>query len=204
MSDHQDSYVTRFFKTRVQQQLIGKLPNGARIPGGPYTLTQVAGGGALGIGGLWLKSQGLWSLGGPVIDMIVLVALVAGFVMLLKHTVSAEPQLLKMRLKGWSALPLQSVSTKGIFRGRPYAEKTKGTKVRGTVRINPADLATASPALQLQPISPSAEEQTHIRVQPSTPETNSAAPINEPLPEAGRRKPRTGLEHLLATAQGPR
>jgi len=64
--------------TRRFPQLIGRTSDGTRIWGGPYTYTQVfGGGGALIV--LW-KSMALWSTGGALMDWALVLCLTAGIV----------------------------------------------------------------------------------------------------------------------------
>lgn len=70
------SVVKMFTKARNFPQLIGKAPDGKKIPGGPYTLTQFVGAGVVG-GLLWLTSS-IWAHGGTITNVAIFVGLTGG------------------------------------------------------------------------------------------------------------------------------
>ncbi|MCF4120419.1 hypothetical protein L1785_05450 [Antribacter sp. KLBMP9083] len=67
-----------YTKARRIPMLVGKMPSGARIWGGPYTLTQI-GAGALVAFALW-KTASLWARFGGFMNLLVAVGLVVGAV----------------------------------------------------------------------------------------------------------------------------
>lgn len=77
MSNDNGHVTTGKFYTsaRKVQQLLGTLPDGRRIPGGPYTLTQVLAGLTAGVLAMVLRP--LWSQG-VLSDTVIIVLVVAG------------------------------------------------------------------------------------------------------------------------------
>lgn len=69
-----------YTRARKIPQMIGRTPDGTRIPGGPYTFTQVFAGVAAG-GLLWL-TPGVWARGGLLASAIVALAVIFGAVYL--------------------------------------------------------------------------------------------------------------------------
>lgn len=70
------SVVKMFTKARNFPQLIGKAPDGRKIPGGPYTLTQFVGAGIAG-GLLWL-TQSLWAQGSVITNGVIFLGVTGG------------------------------------------------------------------------------------------------------------------------------
>ena len=70
------SVVKMFTKARNFPQLIGKAPDGRKIPGGPYTLTQFVGAGIAG-GLLWL-TQSLWAQGSVITNGAIFLGITGG------------------------------------------------------------------------------------------------------------------------------
>lgn len=70
------SVVKMFTKARNFPQLIGKAPDGRKIPGGPYTLTQFVGAGIAG-GLLWL-TQSLWAQGSVITNGAIFLGVTGG------------------------------------------------------------------------------------------------------------------------------
>ncbi|MFE6508090.1 hypothetical protein ACFVBP_10505 [Nocardioides sp. NPDC057764] len=79
MSTESGSDVVKWFtRARKFPQLIGRTPDGTRIWGGPYTLTQALGGaGVLVVG---LKTMSLWAHFGFIGSLVVLVAVTGSVV----------------------------------------------------------------------------------------------------------------------------
>lgn len=62
MSEPQSESVVRYYtRSRRIRQLIGSLPDGTRIPGGPYTIPQVLGG--FSVIGLGAATMSIWGAG---------------------------------------------------------------------------------------------------------------------------------------------
>lgn len=188
MSESQQPVATRFFKTRVAQELIGRLPNGERIPGGPYTIPQVLAGFVAGF--IALKTKPLWETGSWIIDMAIIACAVIGLVILLKHTVSSEPELLTTRAQGWLSLAQHRSSRPGTYRGRAYPVRPAGHRARGIVLIDRRLVPSASLPVQ-DPAPP--------HVQNHAPAPAPVAPEPEPVASVPARTSLSGLEHLLAS-----
>lgn len=192
----QRTQATRFFKTRVSQELIGRLPNGEKIPGGPYTIPQVVAGFAVGFVGL--RTKPLWQTGQWLLDWGLLLGITAGVVLLLKHTVSSEPELLRLRLMGWLGLAQHRKTSPGTYRGRTYPLRTPGHRAHGRVLIDRRRQG-------LHDALPSAPEPSTVLVAtPQQPPEHPARaiPAAEPAaPVLANRTSISGLEHLLASTK---
>lgn len=185
---------TRFFKTRVSQELIGRLPNGEKIPGGPYTIAQVVA--AVVVGSIALKTKPLWQTGGWLMDWGLVVLAVVGTVVLLKHTVSSEPELLKLRVLGWIGIAGHRKASPGTYRGVAYQVRPKGHKVTGSVLIDRRALLLPELAPEaIEPVRPPAAPA--IQTQPVMPTPAAAAPEQQQLP---KRSTLSGVDHLLASS----
>lgn len=78
---HDPDVVKWYTRARKFPQLIGRTPDGARIWGGPYTITQAVGaGGVLFVG---LNTMGLWAGFGFVGNLVVLLGVAYGVVIIL-------------------------------------------------------------------------------------------------------------------------
>lgn len=70
-----------YTRARKFPELVGKTPDGKRLPGGPYTLTQVIGGFAFGY--LLYKAAGIWAHAGAIWNIAIWFGATYGFVWLL-------------------------------------------------------------------------------------------------------------------------
>lgn len=192
----QRTQATRFFKTRVSQELIGRLPNGEKIPGGPYTIPQVAAGFTVGFIGL--RTKPLWQTGQWLLDWSLLLGITAGVVILLKHTVSSEPELLRLRLMGWLGLAQHRKASPGTYRGRAYPLRSAGHRARGRVLIDRR-------GQNLHEALPSAPEPSTVPAEAPQPAPAQPASVHTPLepaaPVLAHRTSISGLEHLLASTK---
>ena len=65
-----DEGVARFYtRSRRFPKMIGRMTDGSRIPGGPYTLTQVGFGGAVLL--VLLMTRTMWSTGSVILDLAI-------------------------------------------------------------------------------------------------------------------------------------
>ena len=67
-----------YTRARRFPQLVGKFPDGRRLPGGPYTITQVILGAGLVVGGL--STRGFWGGRGMIADLFLLSVITGGLV----------------------------------------------------------------------------------------------------------------------------
>lgn len=67
-----------YTRARRFPQLVGKFPDGRRLPGGPYTITQVILGAGLVVGGLSTRS--FWGGRGMIADLFLLSVITGGLV----------------------------------------------------------------------------------------------------------------------------
>ena len=106
--------VARFYtRARKFPQMLGRLPDGTRIWGGPYTFTQFGIGFALGV--LTLMLRPLWSTGG-FLDVLVVFVVVAGGTYLGRYIPQSQINIavvLSAATRAWTAPP------RGRYRGRP-------------------------------------------------------------------------------------
>ncbi|MGO3089950.1 MAG: hypothetical protein ACTII7_09720 [Galactobacter sp.] len=181
MSEANPPTATKFFKTRIDQELIGRWLNGDKIPGGPYTITQVVLGFCAGAIGLWTKTRLGWSTGNVLMDAAIIVGLVVGVIYLLKTVVPEEPGLLKMRTFGYAnaTMSLTAPTRSGSYRGAKY--NTRPVKHRRTGRV----------LIDLRPttLPPTAPAPAPVKV--AVAETRTDAPTRGV----------SGLQHLLATTR---
>ena len=69
--------IARFYtRSRRFPKMIGRMTDGSRIPGGPYTLTQVGFGGVALMG--LLMTRTLWSTGATLLDLAITVGVAWG------------------------------------------------------------------------------------------------------------------------------
>lgn len=180
--------------TRRFPQLIGRTSDGARIWGGPYTYTQIFGGGAVLVV-LW-KSMALWSTGGVLLDGALVICLTAGVVFGLG----------KLPLGGRNPLSmlhgLGSAAMAGAPRevgGLPIRQQSPRA-VYSTVRIFTPLSSTSSVEEELEPVkdqTPTKSRQPVPAAEPaSLPSSASPDPERKPTPEPP--EPQTAPPLLVA------
>lgn len=119
-----DQQVVRWYtRARRFPQLIGRTPDGARIPGGPYTITQVATAGVLML--IALKTTSLWAHYGLLANGLLLAGVVYGVVFLLGKIPLGSRNPLVIAAGAWRALTSPSTGRLG---GRPV-------RLRGPHRV---------------------------------------------------------------------
>ncbi|UFU16035.1 conjugal transfer protein (plasmid) [Curtobacterium sp. C1] len=208
MSEQHTPTVARFYTAaRRIPVLIGKI-NGARIPGGPYTLTQIVVGGIV----LWVgyKTAGLWGAGlYPLVRMTVLAGIAFGATWATGKIPTTRRRLMDLASDFSTALSLPELGSykgKRISIARPHL-------VGGTVlmQLEPEALATAAPvatattAERPAPVAPTADP-APVAVIAAEPEPVAAPELiaADELPENVipiRRSYATGVERLLEQAR---
>lgn len=158
--------------TRRFPQLIGRTSDGSRIWGGPYTYTQIFGGGAA-LFVLW-KSMALWSAGGGLIDWALVLTATAGVVI------------------GLGKLPLGGRNPLSMLQGVGNAVAATAPRDVGGVAIRPRPPhAVYSPVRILTPPSP--HQVTELVDEPAaisvTPEPEPApVTVSTPSKDQSRRR----------------
>ncbi|GAA4757769.1 hypothetical protein GCM10023328_47050 [Modestobacter marinus] len=160
-----------YTRARRFPQLIGRTPDGARIPGGPYTVTQVATAGALLF--IALKTTSLWAHYGLIGNGLLLAGVVYGVVFLLGKIPLGSRSPLAIGAGAWRAL---SAPTTGRLGGRPVrlrrphriehrmtvflpAAEAKATEPAPGAR--PAAADEPAPAAQAEPVAESVRTGAH-------------------------------------------
>lgn len=164
------------FYTRARRfpQLLGTTPDGKKLPGGPYTLTQFSGAGVALL--LLAGTRGVWAQYGFAANITIFVVVMVGVVI------------------GLGRIPLGSRSPLSVLLGIGTALcSPRGGRINGrTVRIRPPHTVTrrtvvagppapdAEPDLEVAPVAPAAPAPT--AAVPAAPETPAElAPALRPL-----------------------
>lgn len=123
----QDQRLTGRFYTRARRfkQVLGSLPDGTRIIGGPYSYTQIVV--FLGAVILGWATRGLWGTESTIRDLIVLIAVSVGLMVVIGKLPSSRRSLLK--LLGGAMNLLSHPGPGGKYQGRPVKLSTKSQKI---------------------------------------------------------------------------
>lgn len=180
--------IARFYtRSRRFPKMIGRMNDGSRIPGGPYTLTQVGVGGAVLL--VMLVTRGLlWSTGEILLDLLMTAGIGFAATWLVGRIPMTRRNLLFAFLDGTAA----------VF--KPFGGKYQGQ----AIRLAPPHAAGGG----MQVLSPRTDRTSPPVTAPSpTPKANPApAPDprrtrRDPVPAAAevtQHRPETGVERLLA------
>lgn len=114
MSTSSVEVVKWFTRARRFPQLIGRTPDGQRLPGGPYTVTQVVGAGAVLFAGT--QTMGLWAHYGLLGNAALLLGVAYALVLVLGRIPVGSRNPLAIASGATRAL---SASTTGAVGGRP-------------------------------------------------------------------------------------
>lgn len=182
-TDQFAGFVAKFYtRARRFPKLIGKLHDGTRIPGGPYTLTQVI------IGGLFLfvamQTRPLWTWGSLIIDLPLVLATTWGVAWVFGLIPQTNRNILSVAASGLAAF---SSPLNGRFKGRP-------------VRFRQPHRPHSRVVLDLGEYAAEASETTTVP-EPDAPQEKPLAPVLE-LDEtdpSSTTHPRavSGVERLL-------
>lgn len=209
MSEQHTPSVARFYTAaRRIPVLIGKI-NGARIPGGPYTLTQIVVGGIV----LWIgyKTAGLWGAGlYPLVRMTVLAGIAFGATWATGKIPTTRRRLMDLASDFSAALSLPELGTyqgKRISIARPHMvggtvllQLEPGTAVPAETAARPStSTIETTAAVTTIPAVPTAPAEPVPAIAPApTPAAEDELPPNViPL----RRSYATGVERLLEQAR---
>jgi hypothetical protein len=213
------SVVKMFTKARNFPQLIGKAPDGKKIPGGPYTLTQFVGAGIAG-GLLWLTSS-IWAHGGTITNIAIFLGVTGGTLWALGRLPQGARSPVSV-IRG-IARAVTGAMAPAKINGAPVRSK-RPHAVRGTVIIvdppatpnlvdvvaaeltrpdradtAPARAATARTTPTRQQDLRSVASQTLSRTAHPRPSTPRPSPAHAPY-DARRAPAATGVQQLLALA----
>ena len=124
--------VGRFYTAaRKFKQLIGVLPDGTQLAGGPYTVTQFVVALVVGGAGLLTRSMGLWG-GNFIVDGLLIVAVGAGAGFLVGKLPVARRSLIHA---SYSVFELLMGEPAGYWRGKKLPAHLVPAKPRKTVQV---------------------------------------------------------------------
>ncbi|MFE4515392.1 hypothetical protein ACFRMQ_14515 [Kitasatospora sp. NPDC056783] len=198
-----------YTRARRHPLVVGKLPGAGRIPGGPYTVTQIV---TMVVGFMVLTmTRALWAHFG-LLDIVIMIALPWGLAWVMRYArVDGRDPARAIR----SLLVYASAPGAGRLAGRPQRRgRIRMTTGRCTVReqdafqpapeqpVEPA-LPTPTPAVRAQPrrSAPSPVSQHPPRADEQTTCPAPAPAVPRVPGAAGRRSPgtRSTLQNLLAS-----
>jgi hypothetical protein len=213
------SVVKMFTKARNFPQLIGKAPDGKKIPGGPYTLTQFVGAGVVG-GLLWLTSS-IWARGGTITNVAIFLGLTGGTLWALGRLPQGARSPVSV-IRG-IARAVTGAMAQAKINGAP-ARSTRPHAVRGTViivdlpatpnivdaiaaELTHPDRANTAPAraAELTRTTPTRQrpdlKDVALQTLPRMAHPRPSAPRPAPAPHDALRAPAaSGVQQLLAMA----
>lgn len=186
MSVEQPPEVIRHYtSTRRIPLMFGRLTDGMRIPGGPYSATQfLAGGVVLMLGNL---TRPVWSFGSELTDYALLIALVVGAIFFTGRLPITSRHPIWAVVGAWTAF---TESTSGTIAGRSFS-LPKPTRADTDAR----SLAAAR-ELMSAPLPPAPAEPLEPEREPE-PAVGIAAQLEPPVALAA-----TGVDRLRALAAG--
>lgn len=201
-SDRPNDVVRWYTRARKFPQLLGRTPDGTRLWGGPYTVTQAIGGGLVLVVGV--KTMGLWGSFGLVGNALVLLSAAAGTVFFLgriplgaRNPVAVVAGLVRA----------MSAPATGRLAGRAVRIR-RPRQVRHRVVIatsQPVEAALIAPEPIPAPIGEPAEPGPSRGSRPSAHPATSLA-IDQPNPQRPTGAPApalTGVQALLAARPAP-
>lgn len=184
-----------FTRARRFPQLIGRTPDGARLWGGPYTVTQVAGAGVFLF--LGTRTMGWWARYGLITNVLLLLSLTYGLVLLLgRIPVGAR--------NPWSivtgALRAMTAPPSGRLAGRPVRLR-RPHQVRHRIVLQPPAPAAppATPPAQVE----AAPDRAHPRTVPSASVASAPGRARRPLHSALSQVRTARLRSTSPTAAAP-
>lgn len=181
--------IARFYtRSRRFPKMIGRMNDGSRIPGGPYTLTQVGVGGAVLL--VMLVTRGLlWSTGEILLDLLVTAGVAFAPTWLVGRIPMTRRNLLFAFLDGAAAM------------FKPVGGKYQGQTIRlAQPHAAGGDTQVLSPRPARPVPSPLAPESAKKATPTSTPQPRRQRRDMAPAAAAAAasHRPETGVERLLA------
>jgi hypothetical protein len=200
-SDRSNDVVRWYTRARKFPQLLGRTPDGTRLWGGPYTVTQAIGGGLVLV--LGVKTMGLWGSFGLVGNALVLLSAAAGTVFFLGRIPLGARNPVAV-LAGLARAV--SAPTTGRLGGKAVRIR-RPRQVRHRVVIatdQPIEAASAASQPAPAPLEESAgtvptRRRTRLGDQPTTPPAVDQPPAERPNPAPAL----TGVQALLAARPAP-
>lgn len=201
-SDRSNDVVRWYTRARKFPQLLGRTPDGTRLWGGPYTVTQAIGGGLVLVVGV--KTMGLWGSFGLVGNALVLLGAAAGTVFFLGRIPlgARSPVAVAAGLaRAVSAPATGRLGGKAVRIRRPR-------QIRHRVVIatsQPVEAALIAPAPIPAPIGELADPGPSRGSRPSARPATSPA-VDKPNPQRPIAAPApalTGVQALLAARPAP-
>lgn len=192
-----ETQIVRWYtRARRFPQLIGRTPDGARLPGGPYTIPQVLAGAGVFVAGSMTRS--VWGAWGTVGDTLFLLA-AAGIVGFLVGKVPLGGR--NPFTAGLGAISALTAPPRGKVAGRPVRIRRPHRVTHRTVVQNCGE--TAAPASRT-PVELAAPQVEPVAVEPALRTVGSAsAQSPSVLPAAAApTRPVTGVQALLAAGLG--
>lgn len=127
-SQRQDNRIVGRFYTSARrfQQRLGAFPDGSKIPGGPYTYTQI--GVMAGVLILGWATMGVWGSGPPLGNFIMLVIVAYGGGLLIGRMPKSRRNILG--LASSSLALLSHPGAGGRYKGRPFRLSRKAQKIQ--------------------------------------------------------------------------
>lgn len=174
--------VGRFYtRSRKFPKLIGKLPDGSRIWGGPYTPSQLLSGGAFIV--VALATSNVWSFGSFLIDLPLAAAATFGLVKLIGMIPTQRRTAIRMVVGAGTSITRPA---EGTYRGK----RVSITKPHGRISRVAIDLGSVP---ELEPTSAPEQPALDAPTAASIPVTSAPA---RPAVAAS-----TGLERLMIQAR---
>lgn len=181
-----------YTRARKFPQLIGKTPDGTKIWGGPYTVTQLVGGGTVAFVGL--RTMWLWADFGLVGNFLILGLVAYGTVLLLGRIPVGSRNPLAVAAGTYRAVAAPGTGRLG---GRPVRIRRPHT-LRHRVVLAVCDLPVLDPALT-RALEETVQEEPTLSPAPARRKPRPASTATPPLQDAHMRKPAlTGVQALLA------
>ncbi len=214
MSSTSPEVVKWFTRARRFPQLVGRTPDGARLWGGPYTVTQVVGAGvALFLG---TQTMGLWAHYGLFGNAGVLLGVTYGLVLALGRIPVGSRNPLSVTAGIGRAL---SASTTGTLAGRPV-KPARPHQVRHRIVVlqtpavapAPEPAAAAAPAPSVAPAAagvrkphdrPPAAPARRRTTRPATVPAADVDQVSRSTPPARSAPALSGVQALLAQSPTP-
>lgn len=172
-SDHEQVEVARWYTPALRiPKLVGKLPSGERIWGGPYRPVQ------LGLGvvtaGVGIKTMGLWGEFHPLVNYLVLLASAAGVTWVARWLPNGSTNPFDV-LRGGARVALSS--THASWGGYPV-RVVDPVQVRSRVVVHPLpDVLLVETSATEQSATPSAADaEASVDLRPAATENVSGSP----------------------------
>lgn len=144
--------VVRFYtRARRFPHVLGRFPDGTKIPGGPYTLTQVVGGGLLVLIGV--RTMGVWGVGNGMTNVAFLLLATVGTVKLLGRLQTGGRGPIAVALGGYTAVASPKF---GRQDGRPVTRRRARALVHRFVVSDSAQVLDEPAAGMSAPVSAAA------------------------------------------------